>query len=216
VQVSDVLSAWPLLPRVVPTEYEVDWATHPLWGWRQVTWTESRLLGCHDTDYAILEEWIFSEVSASIVVVIFGENEAVVCGFLMWMWQCEVCVAFAAWFFGVSGNLLVRLILCQNVGTYSYTCVQKRPNFLNSAPTSTEGALPLLSAPSSRFWQQTAICPVSLLSLVVKLHPLNWARTQAVPRINPTNSLQEAFQQWKKRWERCIASRGNYFEGDSA
>jgi glutathionylspermidine synthase len=28
--------------------------------------------------------------------------------------------------------------------------------------------------------------------------------------------FQEAFQQWKKRWEWCIASRGDYFEGDSA
>jgi len=28
--------------------------------------------------------------------------------------------------------------------------------------------------------------------------------------------FQEAFRQWKKRWERCIASRGDYFEGDSA
>ena len=27
--------------------------------------------------------------------------------------------------------------------------------------------------------------------------------------------FQEAFQQWKKDWERCIASRGDYFEGDS-
>jgi hypothetical protein len=34
--------------------------------------------------------------------------------------------------------------------------------FLNSAPTSIESALRLLSAPSVRFWQQTAICPVSL------------------------------------------------------
>jgi hypothetical protein len=30
------------------------------------------------------------------------------------------------------------------------------------------------------------------------------------------NAFQEAFQQWKKRWERRIASRGDYFEGDSA
>jgi len=30
------------------------------------------------------------------------------------------------------------------------------------------------------------------------------------------NVFQEAFQQRKKRWERCIASRGDYFEGDSA
>jgi hypothetical protein len=30
------------------------------------------------------------------------------------------------------------------------------------------------------------------------------------------SEFQEAFQQWKKSWERCIASRGDYFEGDSA
>jgi len=29
-------------------------------------------------------------------------------------------------------------------------------------------------------------------------------------------AFQEAFQQWKKRWERCIASREDCFEGDSA
>jgi hypothetical protein len=28
------------------------------------------------------------------------------------------------------------------------------------------------------------------------------------------SAFQEAFQQWKKRWERCIASRGDYFEGE--
>jgi len=30
------------------------------------------------------------------------------------------------------------------------------------------------------------------------------------------SAFQEAFQQWMKRWERCIASRGNYVEGNSA
>jgi len=30
------------------------------------------------------------------------------------------------------------------------------------------------------------------------------------------SAFQEAFQQWKIRWELCIASRGDYFEGDSA
>ena len=30
------------------------------------------------------------------------------------------------------------------------------------------------------------------------------------------SAFQEAFQKLKKRWERCIASRGDYFEGDSA
>ena len=27
--------------------------------------------------------------------------------------------------------------------------------------------------------------------------------------------FQEAFQQWKKFWERCITSKEDYFEGDS-
>ena len=26
--------------------------------------------------------------------------------------------------------------------------------------------------------------------------------------------LKEAFQSWQKRWEQCVASEGNYFEGD--
>jgi hypothetical protein len=60
---------------------------------------------------------------------------------------------------------------------------KRRPNFLNSAPTIIEGALRLLSAPSARFWQQTAICPISLWALVVELHPLNWAHAQAFRRI---------------------------------
>jgi hypothetical protein len=109
---------------------------------------------------------------------------------------------------------------------------KKRPNLLNSAPTGTEIALRLLSAPSVRFWQQAAICPVSLRALFVELHPLNWARAQAVRRIRDKKEIQEnaikelrattesafqeTFQDWKKRWERCIASRGDYFEGDSA
>jgi len=29
------------------------------------------------------------------------------------------------------------------------------------------------------------------------------------------SAFQEALQQWKNRWERCVASRGDYFEGDS-
>jgi hypothetical protein len=30
------------------------------------------------------------------------------------------------------------------------------------------------------------------------------------------SAFRESFQQWKQRWERCIASRGECFEGDSA
>ena len=65
---------------------------------------------------------------------------------------------------------------------------KKRLSFLNSSSTSREGALRLLSPPSGRFWQQTAICSVSLWALVVELHPLYWARAQAVRRINPLST----------------------------
>jgi len=30
------------------------------------------------------------------------------------------------------------------------------------------------------------------------------------------SAFQEAFQQWKKHWEWCITSRGDYFEGEGA
>jgi len=30
----------------------------------------------------------------------------------------------------------------------------------------------------------------------------------------PQNTFQDAFQNWKKSWERCINSRGEYFERD--
>ena len=72
---------------------------------------------------------------------------------------------------------------------------KKRPNFLNSAPTSTHSAQRLLSAPSVRFWQQTAICPVSLWALVVQLHPLNSTRAQAVRRISDKVTMKELEEQ---------------------
>jgi transposase len=31
----------------------------------------------------------------------------------------------------------------------------------------------------------------------------------------PKEAFQRAFQSWQKRWERCVASEGNYFEGDN-
>jgi len=30
----------------------------------------------------------------------------------------------------------------------------------------------------------------------------------------PQNTFQDAFQKWKKSWERSIKSAGEYFEGD--
>jgi len=45
-----------------------------------------------------------------------------------------------------------------------------------------------------------------------------WIQENAIRELRAftESAFQEAFQQWKKRWERCIASRGDYFEGDSA
>jgi hypothetical protein len=33
-------------------------------------------------------------------------------------------------------------------------------------------------------------------------------------RAIPQNTFQDALQNWKKRWERCIKSGGEYFEVD--
>jgi len=30
----------------------------------------------------------------------------------------------------------------------------------------------------------------------------------------PKEALQKAFQSWQKRWERHVASEGNYFDGN--
>jgi hypothetical protein len=60
---------------------------------------------------------------------------------------------------------------------------KKRLIFLNSMPTSTEGALWLLSASSGRFWQQTAICSVSLWALVRRINPTNSLCTCSVQRM---------------------------------
>jgi len=35
-------------------------------------------------------------------------------------------------------------------------------------------------------------------------------------RAIPQNTFQDAFQHWKKRWEWCINSRGEYFEEDKS
>jgi hypothetical protein len=78
----------------------------------------------------------------------------------------------------ISNHFMLRCLHVLSWGSEKYSSelqgmFKKTPNFLNSAPTSIESALRLLSAPSVRFWQQTAICPVSLWALVVELHPLN-------------------------------------------
>jgi hypothetical protein len=73
--------------------------------------------------------------------------------------------------------------------------IKKRLNFLNSVPTSIEGALfKKFSVFEHEEIQENAIRELRTI-------------TESV--------FQTAFKQQKK-WEQCSASRGDYFEGDSA
>jgi len=38
--------------------------------------------------------------------------------------------------------------------------------------------------------------------------------TTAAPKAIPQNQFQNCFEGWTRRWHRCIASEGEYFEGD--
>jgi len=40
------------------------------------------------------------------------------------------------------------------------------------------------------------------------------SNTMAAPRAIPQNQFQNCFEGWTRRWHRCIASHGEYFEGD--
>jgi hypothetical protein len=40
------------------------------------------------------------------------------------------------------------------------------------------------------------------------------AESQRVLDILTEKDLQEAFQKWRRRWDRCLHAGGNYFEGD--
>jgi hypothetical protein len=40
------------------------------------------------------------------------------------------------------------------------------------------------------------------------------AESQAVLNALTEHNYQNAFNKWQKRWERCIPTEGDYFEGD--
>jgi hypothetical protein len=50
------------------------------------------------------------------------------------------------------------------------------------------------------------------LSLVEEFKENSLAALRSIPK----KAFQECFQNWKKRWERCIKCGGEYFEGDRA
>jgi len=40
------------------------------------------------------------------------------------------------------------------------------------------------------------------------------SNTTAALKVIPQNQFQNCFDGWTRRWHRCIASQGEYFEGD--
>jgi len=40
------------------------------------------------------------------------------------------------------------------------------------------------------------------------------AKTQKVLNTLTEKDFQEAFKKWRRRWDRCLHSGGNYFKGD--
>ena len=40
------------------------------------------------------------------------------------------------------------------------------------------------------------------------------SNTTAALKVIPQNQFQNCFEGWTRRWHRCIASQGEYFEGD--
>jgi hypothetical protein len=42
------------------------------------------------------------------------------------------------------------------------------------------------------------------------------AETQTVLNTLTKKAFQDAFQKWQKRWDRCVCSQADYFEGDGA
>jgi len=50
-----------------------------------------------------------------------------------------------------------------------------------------------------------------------KFHTLEeiQAESQAVLNTLQENDVQESFKNWQRRWDRCEASEGDYFEGDA-
>jgi hypothetical protein len=51
-----------------------------------------------------------------------------------------------------------------------------------------------------------------------RFHTIEEIRENAIRALRTIteSAFQEAFQKWEKRWKPCLASRWDYFEGDSA
>jgi hypothetical protein len=139
----------------------------------------------------------------------------------MWVWQggallleCEVESHIGIFWDKNCGNWKLQM-----------GCVSAKflPRLLTPLPQLSVKTPDIRCAPSTLF---SEISP-SRLFLFPKLKTtLKWRSFQIIEEIQKNairelraiteSAFQEAFQQLKKRWERCIASRADYFEGNSA
>jgi hypothetical protein len=116
------------------------------------------------------------------------------------------------------------------------TCEDVAPNFGENRPGCFTMTTPRLTLPSSSgsFWRNTKwlssltqrtpliwhlICNFFLFpKMKLKLKGLRFdtieeiqAESQRVINTRTEKDLQEAFQKWKGRWDRCLHAGGNYF-----
>ena len=91
------------------------------------------------------------------------------------------------------------LLICEFLTKHETTVVPQPPYFLDLAPADFFLFLKLKSSLKGRRFQT-----------VEETDENSTWDIRAIPQ----NTFQDVFQNWKKRWERCIKSGGEYFEGD--
>jgi len=92
---------------------------------------------------------------------------------------------------------------------------------LPSSPTSFWWKTKLLLSPTHRTHPDLALCDFFLFpKMKSKLKGRRFdtieaiqAETQKVLDTLTEKDFQEAFQKWRRRWDRCLHAGGNYFEG---
>jgi transposase len=82
----------------------------------------------------------------------------------------------------------------------------------------------IFTLPRPPYSPDLAPCDFFLFTKIkLQLKGRRFSRVEEIQRKsqNVLGTLQEqnfkhAFQQWQRRWDRCVAAQGDYFEGDAA
>jgi hypothetical protein len=48
-----------------------------------------------------------------------------------------------------------------------------------------------------------------------RVEEIQWESQNALGTLREQD-FQHTFQQWQRRWDRCVSAQGDYFEGDAA